>query len=61
MKTELDSKMAELKTLLQRAPQVQEAPSYVGTPWEESTSEEGQTRFVWIIPKSVILPSSNPV
>lgn len=61
MKIELDTKIAKLKTQLQRAPLMQVAPSYVGTAQEESTSEEGQTRFVWLVPKSVILPSGNLV
>ena len=40
MQMELDSKKVEFKTLLQRAPQVQTTPSSVGTPREESISEE---------------------
>ena len=45
MKAALDSKTADLKILLQRAPQMQEMPvttSNVGTPQEDSTAEEGQ-------------------
>ena len=40
---------------------MQATPSYVGTPREESTSEEGQTIFIQLVPKSVILLSSNSV
>ena len=64
MKAVLDSKIAELKILLQRAPQMQETPitqSNVGTLREDSTTEEGRTRFIHIVPRSVILPSGNPV
>lgn len=41
MKVALDSKIAELKTLLQRALQMQAMPSNFGTSQEDSTSEEG--------------------
>lgn len=61
MRTELDNKIIELKTLLQRAPPMQTTLSYVGILREDSTSEEGQTRFVRLVPKSVILPLGNPI
>ena len=41
MKATLDSKIAELKTLLQKAPKMQATPSNVGTPREDFTLEEG--------------------
>ena len=37
------------------------APGYVGTAREESTSEEGLTKFIRLVLKSDILPSSNLV
>ena len=37
MKVALDSKITKLKTLLQKAPQMQATPSNVRTPWEDST------------------------
>lgn len=60
-KANLNNKITELKTLLQKAPQMQATPSNVGTLQEDSTSEEGRTRFVQLVPKSVILPSGNLV
>lgn len=41
MKATLDSRIAELKTLLQKAPQIKGTPSNVGTLQEDSTSKEG--------------------
>ena len=61
MKAELDNKITELKTLLQKAPLMQATPSNVGILWEDSASEEGWTKSVQLVPKSVILPSGNPV
>lgn len=61
MQTTVESKIVKLKTLLQSSPQVQTTPSSVGAPREESISEEGQTKFVRLVPKSVILPSSSPI
>lgn len=43
MKATLDSKIAKLKTLLQKASHMQTTPSNVGTLWEESIVEEGRT------------------
>ena len=61
MQMVLDSKMEELKTLLQRAHQVQPSQSPTGTPWEEFFSQEGQTRFVWLVHQSVTLPLGSPI
>ena len=41
MKVALDSKIVELKILLQRAPHMQAIESNVGNLWKDSTSEEG--------------------
>ena len=61
MKATLNSKIVELKTLLHRASHMQTTPRNVGTPWEDSTSREGQMQFIRIVPRSVILPSRNLV
>lgn len=63
MKTALDLRIVELKTMLERIAQMSTTaarPSASETPWGGSTLE-GWTRFVCIFPTSVRLPSRIPI
>lgn len=63
MKVMIDQRIMELKTLLERTPQMLTTlamSSTSRTPWGSSTSE-GRTQFVCILPTSVRLPSGSPI
>ena len=61
MKSALDMKIMELKTLLERTTQIPTATtSTFGTPRGGSTVQ-GRTRCVRILPTSVRLPSRSPI
>ena len=61
MKSTLDMKIAELKTLLERTMHIPTTTtSTLGTPQGGSTSQ-GRTHFIQILPTSIRLPSRSPI
>ena len=63
MKSAVDQRIAELKTLLERTSQMSTNPATLSTsktPWGDSISK-GRTRFVHILLTSVRLPSGSPI